>query len=535
MPVSLLWDDSTTEAALTPVVTANEPVYGCTVVDHDDAPLGYLTGAIVTSYTASVLNRPGEHEVMVPADCPALIHWVDGDGNLQLDYPWVVIHRDGAPVARGYPFDITEDVGTGWVTLRLRDLTGLLGAVTFGQATRVNYLPDGDMEAADTTAWQEHEDATCTKVTTHTLLGTRALSIDGGAGGGWVSQVFDTTTPANSDTLQVFSVSAWMRVDPGDQWPYGIVVRRVYDGGGPGNTDAYGPEYDATNDAGKTGQWVKLQVGPIPVEPDRSGQLIVELYAAPGTTVLWDEVRISRDDNTSATPGDDLAVLLQTMIDHGRTKNDLGFTIRAITTGITLAEGFAYPHRERAEVLASLNDWVGQVDWRYSARRHRLEVGLPGSIGTSRRSLAFGGGWRNEVLSARWTDDEVVTSWTLLRDQDDGVTADNGSYVVPDAAILRERVESGPPRAMPKELDLLAEAKASRSARPAASPTVRLAPPSGGRTPGDWIELVNAGDRVPVNNGGRTPWNQTYTARLMSLVVRPVDGDAVDIELAEEL
>lgn len=504
-------------------VSDGQPVYQVFVVDRDDEVLDVLAPCVVDHWEHT-LKGVSEAELVVPLDAHGLSELRTLEGRPAIGYPWLRIHRDGAVVFRGFPDDWRFDLKGGCVVLGLKCMMGHLDHLVFGDAERVNYLtnPGAEEGAHDWTG----VDGCIVETTTDSVRGGTALKLTGFGGTSYAHQ--RVTLPAEAVFRHGWYLSVWVKVPAGNHWPAGLSVVRYYNGVQfPARAFWADPPDDFVYD-----RWVKLDLGPVGADPGIVVEFDVRLSAYSGEVVLYDEVRLSRTDATTATPGSDVATMVSTMFATAQTMGDLGYTRSVTPTGEVLDQGHVYLHSEHAGILGALNDWDHVVDWRYRPADNVVQIGPPSSVGTERTDIVMGDmGMVPTDLGVG--SQGVVSEGISLGDADVAVTREEGGYRDSTAGFRWMQVERAAARATLKDLDRQAIDMVVQGIGPLQQVAAQVPLPPDGRCPGDWLTRgFDVGDRIMYQQTVG-PFELASLQQVTALTVHPMQGDALEVQLVE--
>lgn len=528
--MTMTWGDAPMWWGLTPMSwgpidePTSQPVYQVVIVDTDDAVIDVLA-PVVVDHWEHVLKGVAEAELVIPLDASGLHHLKTAAGRPAIGYPRVRIHRDGEVVFRGYPDDWRFDLAGGVVVLGLKCMVGHMDHLVFGGAERVNFVQNPGAEDG-AIHWEGVNGCNVETTTTTTARGGTSLKLTGNGGTSYAKQL--VTVPFSDEFRHGYYVSCWIRVPAGNHWPAGLSIVRFYDGVQfPERSFWADPPDDYPFDT-----WVKLDAGPIGVNANVHGTLEVRLSAYDGEEVFYDEVRVSRRDATTATPGSDVATMVQTIFATAATKGDLGWSRSVTPTGVILDGGYVYPHDEHGGMLSALDDWDTLVDWTYRPRNHQVKIGPPSSVGVERSDLAVGD-IQGTVDDLGVGSQGVATSAIILLDQDVDVTREEGGYVDSTKGFLWEVVDRAAPHASMKEADRQARTTVEQASSPLQQVGLVMPMPPGGRCPADWLaEGFDVGDRLPYRQTAG-PFELAGLQQVVKVTVHPVDGDDMTIDLVE--
>lgn len=500
----------------------SQPVYQVVVVDVEDEVIDVVAPCVIDNWE-HVLKGVAEAELVIPLDAHGLRELRAADGRPGVGYPWVRIHRDNRVVYRGYPDSWRFDLKGGVVVVSLNCMVGHLDHQVIGGAERVNYVQNPGAE--DGAIHWTGANGCDVRTTTDSVRGGTALKLTGDGGRSYAYQ--DVEVPLSTFRLGYY-VSCWVKVPDGNHWPAGLSVVRYYD-------DVQFPDrawYPDPPDEYVTGEWVRLDVGPIGVNANVQGKFRVRLSAYDQDDVYYDEVRVSRQDSTSALPGQDVATMVSTLFATAQTIGDLGYTRSTTPTGRPLPGGFSYLHVEHGGMLSALSDWDTDVDWAYRPELNRVDIGPPSAIGVERTDVVAGD------LGAVPTDAtvdsrDVVDEAIILGHQGEDVTREEGGYRNTTTPRRWFTVDRAPARATIKDLDRISQDTVLQSKDPKVQLEAVMPLPPGGRCQGDWVvEGFDVGDRMwaQVNAG---PFDLSSLQQVVRMTVKPVEGDSMEVTLQE--
>lgn len=517
-PENMTWVPATTGT-----VEDAQPTYQVFVVNENDDVLDVLAPVVVDSWEWA-LKDIAEAELVIPLDAHGLEHLrTASTGRPAIGYPRVHIQRDSKVVFRGYPDDWRFDLRGGVVVLGLKCKVGHLDHQVIGGAERTNYVENGNFEDG-AAPWQSARECNVT-TSTISVRGGTALLIEGTV----TSSPFayqDVELPV-SDFRLGYYVSCWIRVPEGSKWPNGLSVVRFYDGERSPDRAWWA---DLPDDL-VFDEWVRLDVGPIGVDADTDAVFRVRLGATQDGPVLYDEVRVTRNDALTATPGSDVATLIGTLFTTARTIGDLGYGLDVTPTGRILAGGHVYEHAEHPGMLSALDDWDTDVDWVYRPDTDEVVIGPPTAVGIERTDVVVGdmGAVPTDLgVGSQGVVDEVI----VLGDQGPAVSREEGGYRVVGVRRWFE-VERAPRKASLKDIDRIAQDTAQQGNHPLMQMDAAMPLPPGGRCQGDWIdEGLLPGDRMWCQQQAG-PFDFASLQQVRRIRVRPVQQDSMEVELVE--
>lgn len=493
------------------------PSYQVYAAMPDGTRLAQIADAIVVELEYPE-NRTGAFKVLVRRGSEGLEALRRDDGLPAIGVPEIHITRDWSlhPCWQGWPQVYTLDPVGGWFTIEGWDIMGRFGSLVFGDAERVNWVPNGDMEDG-VGSWAAYDTAVLTSIS-DSARGAKAMriSVPAGQRPAWASRVVEVP---ESDQRTVWWASVWVRVPSGQVWPIeALAVGRIYDGDEDFVFWADMPSEQPLD------EWVRLEVGPIGVDPGRAAQLSVRLHCRPGGTVDYDEARLSRNDNAGAVGGSDVTEAVMAGIRYIDEKAGLHLRFRGHLSGDELgATGYKWAFAEHAQATRAWEDHQGTVSMRFLHSSRTVEVGpaLGRDLGVT---------LDDEVTSVTFTGEKIATAAISLGVAE-GVTREEAGAVAAGEPLF-EIVEKAPKGDL-KDLDRRpAEVVAQRST-PAQVVKAKMPVPEGWRTSGDWIGLgLHPCDRVTAMPDA-DPFDLVSTQRIAVARLRPQDGDELQVELVQ--
>ncbi len=443
----------------------------------------------------------------------------------------VALYRDGIVVHRGpvtaWDTDTVRSIHTITVGEAHEDLTGIV----VGDAERTNWFTGGDFEGG-LPSGTNYAISTPTIVTSPVARGDQAMRVDGGIAGGY--RAFVVNLPVSTTQRNLWHVSGHIYVPTGQAWPFGITVRPIHDGVGQ-NVTYQG--LTSAEDEDATGRFVRLEVPTIVCPLGLATfQLSIYCHAAPSTQPVYDEIRVSRNDSESVAEGGDVAQMPSTLAQAAITKGSLGWTRKAWPAGVTLDDGFRYPHSEHANTWSAMTDeqWLADVSMYFRHDRNQLWIGPRSRLGRNRRDLQIGprtdgGSYGGSIRPPSWDGSQVVTAAIALGEASDSVTREEAGYDS-GAGPPREYVEAAPDGTALNRLDHYARQLVADLGDARGTVPIILDRPRGGRTSADWLRKgVHVLDRIRVRTVA-DPIDVSGWYEIVAIEVTPSDGDHMTIE-----